>query len=292
MRGKGWHSQPPDLKCNDGSLFKDRSPVAGQPRWIAASENSELVYLSWGIRDFSRHPISEHRNPGWSYVIVSRGTVRFFQAASEVTVGASQCVVTAPSCSHGFRHEAGEHCKVLTWIFRSAPAHPELAIGNGSFRLFDLEPAALQAVEHLHAQSRQEIIRMQGLFERSIQHFRDLLDIQLVRSLSQPPASPLYDDRLERARHWMRSNLELADPVRSLCSYLQVSQSTLYRLFQRGFGMSPRAVHNELRMLEAKRLIEQEGWQVKQAAYRLGYRHPCDLSRALSRFHDQLACKP
>lgn len=53
--------------------------------------------------------------------------------------------------------------------------------------------------------------------------------------------------------------------------------------------MSPGAVHRQLRIQEAQRLIEDEGWQVKQAAYRLGYRHANDLSRALSRAAAEVA---
>lgn len=45
---------------------------------------------------------------------------------------------------------------------------------------------------------------------------------------------------------------------------------------------SPGAYFRKLKVEEAVRLIRDEGWQVKQVAYHLGYRHPNDLSRALA----------
>ena len=267
-------------------------PAPGSPRWIAPSETSELIYLSWGLRDFSRHPIQEHCNPGWSYVIVYAGAVHFYSGEDEVTVEASQCVLISPGYSHGFRHETGEQCRVLTWIFRSGLTLPELEPDQNSFRVFTLEPTALQFIKNLHAQSREEISHIQDLFESSIKRIQGLLDIQLFRATKKPRTQTALDIRLVRARSWMNSNLELVDPVRSLCSYLQISQSTLYRLFRRSYNMSPRDMHHRLRMEEARRLIEKEGWQVKQAAYRLGYRHASDLSRALSRFFEKQRYKP
>ena len=46
--------------------------------------------------------------------------------------------------------------------------------------------------------------------------------------------------------------------------------------------MAPGAFFRQLKMDEARRLIREEGWQVKAVAYHLGYRHANDLSRALA----------
>jgi AraC-like DNA-binding protein len=46
--------------------------------------------------------------------------------------------------------------------------------------------------------------------------------------------------------------------------------------------MPPGAYFRQLKANEARRLIEEEGWRVKAAAYHLGYRHANELSRALA----------
>ena len=60
-----------------------------------------------------------------------------------------------------------------------------------------------------------------------------------------------------------------------------MSPSALHRFFRSQAGLSPGAYFRNLKWQEARRLVENEGWQVKAAAYHLGYRHPNDLSRAL-----------
>ncbi|TWT80757.1 transcriptional activator FtrA [Planctomycetes bacterium CA13] len=259
------------------------TPGPGRPRWVAPSTRSELVYLSWGSRDFSKSPIPEHHNPGWSYVVICSGTVRISQGPKERSLGSSECLLAGPGCSYGLRHAKGERCELLVWIFRSAPNHSPLGLGTDLFQTVTLDTETRRFVENLHAQTREEISRVRDFFEPSVIHIRELLDIQIMRSLHGPRKESVQDRRLTLAYDWMLNNLELNDPVRSLCDYLQISQSTLHRLFRDHYSMAPGAVHRRLRVQEAQRLIEEEGWQVKQAAYRLGYHHANDLSRALSR---------
>lgn len=262
------------------------TPGPGRPRWIGPSTRGELVYLSWGKRDFSKSPIPQHKNPGWSYYLLRSGTVRICRGDTEQILQASQCLLAGPDYSYGLRHAEGERCEVLVWIFRSASTQPSLAIPTDTCRIVTLDAATRRFVEQLHAQTREEITRVREFFEPSLLHLRELLDIQLARSMNGPRNDSTEDKCMALAYHWMLNNLELRDPVRSLCDYLQISPSTLHRMCRRQFRMAPGALHRRLRMQEAQRLIEEEGWQVKQAAYRLGYRHPNDLSRALSRASD------
>ena len=258
-------------------------PGPGRPRWVNPSQLSELVYLGWGKRDFSQSPIPQHRNPGWSYYIVRNGSVRVCVDKEEHLVSSPKCLLAGPRCSYGLRHEPGEQCDILVWIFRSTSKNSDLGHAADAYRIVDLGATSLQFIEHLHSQSREEITRQREFFDASLMHIRDLLDIQLVRSLGGIREESTEERRAGLAYEWMLNNLELSDPVRSLCDYLQISQSTLQRLCRNHFEMSPGALHRRLRLVEARRLIVEDGWQVKQAAYRLGYRYPNDLSRALSR---------
>jgi len=61
-----------------------------------------------------------------------------------------------------------------------------------------------------------------------------------------------------------------------------MSATSLHRFFREQTSRSPGAYFRQLKWAEARRLIDTEGWQLKAAAYHLGYRHPNDLSRAIS----------
>jgi AraC-like DNA-binding protein len=80
----------------------------------------------------------------------------------------------------------------------------------------------------------------------------------------------------------MAGNLAIHAPVPALCDYLRMSPSTLHRFFRARTGLSPGAYFRQVKTDEARRLIREQGWQVKAVAYHLGYRHANDLSRALS----------
>jgi transcriptional regulator GlxA family with amidase domain len=80
---------------------------------------------------------------------------------------------------------------------------------------------------------------------------------------------------------WLREHPEARAPSAGLCDYLQISPATLNRLFQKELGHGPREEALRLRLAEARRLIKEERWSVKAAAYHLGYKHPNDLSRRL-----------
>jgi AraC-like DNA-binding protein len=80
----------------------------------------------------------------------------------------------------------------------------------------------------------------------------------------------------------MSNNLPIHAPVPALCDYLRMSPSTLHRFFLEQTGTSPGRFFRKMKTEEARRLIRDEGWQVKAAAWHLGYQHANDLSRALS----------
>jgi AraC-like DNA-binding protein len=88
--------------------------------------------------------------------------------------------------------------------------------------------------------------------------------------------------RLDASRHDDHCRLRNAKPLRLHSMFTRVSPSTLHRFFRAQTGMAPGAYFRKIKAEEARRLIHEEGWQVKAAAYHLGYRHPNDLSRALA----------
>jgi AraC-like DNA-binding protein len=72
--------------------------------------------------------------------------------------------------------------------------------------------------------------------------------------------------------------------VARLCDYLNVSQSTLYRVFSEAEGTSPLAWFHRARMEEARTRLANGTVSVKEVAHALGYDHASDLSRAYRRY--------
>lgn len=84
----------------------------------------------------------------------------------------------------------------------------------------------------------------------------------------------------EQAQSWMCAHLDSKEPIARLCDYLNLSQSTLYRMFTVEVGMNPSVRFQQLRMQKAKDLLARSRLSIKEIAFQLGYEHFNDFSRA------------
>ncbi|MEQ9886632.1 AraC family transcriptional regulator [Pectobacterium zantedeschiae] len=92
--------------------------------------------------------------------------------------------------------------------------------------------------------------------------------------------------QLERVRHWMREHL--AEPLTLACIAAQsgMSESRLKLGFHRCFATTPGQMLLRMRMERAHQLLEQ-GFQVAQTAWQVGYRHPANFSLAFTRYFNR-----
>jgi AraC family transcriptional regulator of arabinose operon len=143
-----------------------------------------------------------------------------------------------------------------------------------------LERAARKSFRLLHDLCRLEVLRNEpsaGYLEGCRMMFEETIRREVLQSgIAGLPISELCG----QAHAWMADHLDSSEPVARLCDYLNVSQSTLYRRFMEEVGASPLARFHDLRMQEAKRLLSEQNLSVKEVAFRLGYTHFNDLSRA------------
>jgi transcriptional regulator GlxA family with amidase domain len=86
--------------------------------------------------------------------------------------------------------------------------------------------------------------------------------------------------RIELAIQYLRNHVGAPQMMSGLGEYLQISKSSLNRLFRRHTGKGPRAFAQDLRMEWAHEQLQNGKESVKAVAYALGYRHPPDFSRA------------
>jgi AraC-like DNA-binding protein len=254
-------------------------PPAGRPNW-GGSEDLALLYLGWGQRDFATAPLKMHRDLGTNYYLVLRGGVLVSTGEGSHETRGPVALLFAEDCAFGISQVRVEPVEILVWIWRGEPLLPELKPAPGGFRTLELRAASMPDLADLHERCREEVALADTHLPRALGALRELLEVRLLRANQAAP--PEEEMRWKLARAWIAGNLSIHAPVPALCDYLRMSPSTLRRFFHARTGTSPGDYFRQAKADEARRLIHEEGWQVKAAAYHLGYRHPNDLSRALS----------
>lgn len=255
-------------------------PPPGRPSWVG-SEGLPLLYLGWGQRDFARAPLPVHYDFGTNFYLLLRGEVNLHTNLGQQVVRAPKAMIFDPAAAFGLTQARPGSVEILVWIWQGQAELPDLRPGHGKHLALALPRPALPSLVELHTRCRNEVARADPHLPRTLAALRGLMEVELQRAAH--PASAADDDvRWNLASQWLANNLSIHAPVPALCDYLRMSAGTLHRFFRKRAGQSPGAYFRHLKIAEARRLIEKEGWQVKATAYHLGYRHPNDLSRAIA----------
>lgn len=258
---------------------KTFSPPAGRPSW-GGRDGLPLIYLGWGKRDFARDPLTIHYDLGTNYHILLRGEIVLKTTDSTRTVRGPTALLMDPQCAFGLTQSHRATVEVLVWIWQGRPLLPQLRPSPGGFTVVPLRKNRLASLIDLHGRCRAEVALADGCLDRTLLALRELVEVEIFRASQTAPLPT--DARWNLTCSWMATNLSIHSPVPALCDYLHMSPSTLHRFFLAQSGLTPGAYFRKLKSAEALRLIRDEKWQVKEVAYHLGYRHPNDLSRALS----------
>ncbi len=255
------------------------SPPPGRPSWGGPGD-FPLVYLGWGFRDFRQTPLPLHCDHATNYYILLGGEFTLNTINTAKTVRGPAALLIDTECAFGLNQSSRAKVGVLVWVWKGSTRSPELRPPSGAFLTLELQPESVNSLNELHMRCRSEVARADAYLTQTLVALRELVDIEILRASRTAPATT--DFRWKLANSWMMNNLSIHAPVPALCDYLRMSPSTLHRFFRRQVALSPGAYFRELKVKEARRLIREEGWQVKATAYHLGYRHPNDLSRALA----------
>lgn len=243
-----------------------------------------LRYLAWGGRDFARQPIPASRHHGWVCVLIQEGAPTMVAGQREIRMPAGTVAWIGPDCPFGWSGAAFGPARFLLWMWRSAPPALDGPPQRAGLRTQQLPRSARRPLVHVHDLCRREVLRPSGPDPAYLEGCRILFDCTLIRVFDTtliPGARA--GDVVAQAETWLAAHLDSREPVARLCDYLDVSQSTLYRLFREAHGVSPLSWFQQARMRKAHELLAQAGLSVKETAYALGYEHGNDLSRAYRR---------
>lgn len=264
-----------------------------RPTWTAKDERSELRYLGWGLRGYGDYPSGLGMREVWSYSVILRGSPLILLADGKHPLSPQQALLFPAHGTFpvGFRDKPGRISEVLIWVWRTPPVVAEIQPPLRRYLILNLDRAACDRLRVLHSASRREVARADKFTAQFLKGLRSQLDIEFARAATRTVAMPRDELRAQEAVRWLLQNLHERDPVFLLCDYLQVSHSTLNRLFLAVFGESPSSCYRRLRMEEAQRLVAEKKLSVKQIAYALGYRHPNAFSRAFKTYQRSMIGK-
>lgn len=89
--------------------------------------------------------------------------------------------------------------------------------------------------------------------------------------------------RIYQAVHEINTDLKTELTVTELAKNSGMSRSDFFKYFKKATSMSPVQYRQKLRLLEAKRLIQDNKLRVERAAYEVGYKSASQFSREFSR---------
>ena len=252
-------------------------PPSDRAHWQAPlGDTGPLQYLAWGTRQFGLSPIARRRHEGWVYALVEEGGPTLVRENRSDPIPAGALVVIGPDCAFGWHDELARPCKLLVWMWRQ-PAHGPLArLPAGAFFRHALQPDEFAELRHLHAATRGEVHRDDAHSSAALTGLQALLETRIARLGDRDP----QEDVISRALRWIETHLTTRQPLARLADFLGVSAATVHRLFRERLQTTVRHKIAELRYQEAERLLASGDITIKAVAYRLGYRHPHDFSRA------------
>lgn len=105
----------------------------------------------------------------------------------------------------------------------------------------------------------------------------------LLEEVRQRPLHPRDDRQLEQARDWMLAHLDEPFSLSTLAMEVGLSDYKLKQGFSQRFNTTPGQMLLQMRMEKAHQLLEQ-GYQVAQAGWQVGYRHANNFSVAFQRY--------
>lgn len=242
--------------------------------------------------------IEETRNPHDSPMLVLTfglaGSSSFHgHDGSETVFSAGQLTVTSFNGSQGERrYQAGEKVGQLRLLLsaKSVTHYLGHAVSN---RIFANERVMNHACIPYSDVTNQLLERLKQVKDDALLLQISALNLlaqhrHLLEQVRERPLHPRDDSQLEKARDWMLAHLHEPFSLSELAMAVGLSDYKLKQGFSQRFNTTPGRMLLQMRMEKAHQLLEQ-GYQVAQAGWKVGYRHANNFSVAFYRYFGRQA---
>jgi AraC family transcriptional regulator, transcriptional activator of the genes for pyochelin and ferripyochelin receptors len=291
-----------DLTLREGESMQDK-PNGDDTPWVEHQPGmgvfrSRQFTLSGGMRlvqsDYQPlNALAESSRPGGSspQLVLTfglRGSSRFrADSGCEVLFHAGHLTVTSFQHSSGERlYRAGERVQQLRLVLNADSALHYLGAETAD-RLLRQPQLKRHLFSPFGGATAAQLNEVQA--DPLLREIQALNLLALHRHQLQPQTSapkkvhPQDLERLEQAHNWMLAHLAEPFTLATVALAVGLSDYQLKKGFQQHFGCTPGDKLLALRMQKAHQLLE-EGYQVAQAAWQVGYQHPRNFSVAFQRY--------
>lgn len=260
-------------------------PAKDRSFWYSDSPQFPLRYLAWGTRNFHRQPIPITRHSGWVVALIEQGSPLLASESSLIQTSPGSLVIIPAGDRSGWRMDDDRDCKFLLWMWNAAlPSIPDDRKTH-----IKLSKKERQAFKQHHELCRQEVLALDVWSQLHLEGAFGMFCSITARAHKAPQSTTDNQSKVIAAASWLLENINSQQPVARLCDYLNISQSSLYRLFKEHYAMSPKQYIHITKMELAKKMILDRNLSVKETSLSLGYNHSNDFSRAF-RQHFGTSC--
>jgi len=267
------------------SIKAASKPTPRRSRWFAPRPGEwDLAYLGWGARYYGVNPVPMKRGDCWSYQLILSGNPILNLGTSTLTASAGDLFLFAEGCYGGWNDKPDRRSEFLIWIWKSPPRCSECIPPQASYLMWKVSARIIRQLRQIHTQCRHEVANPDSLTPLALERHRIELELTLGRMRQSKSPLAAASNRLDLAIRWMQHNIAVRRPVSFLCDYLQVSASSLERLFLENVGELPSSYFQRLKMEQAAQLLKQPSLSVKEIAFTLGYTHANDFTRAFKTY--------
>ena len=239
-------------------MSKKRQPLSTD----STTDGRRIVVRSFAVRHFHDHVIASHAHDWHQLIYASEGVMWVHTAQGDWVVPPNRAVWVPAGVEHGIEMTG----KVLVQtIYLAAGISGELP---RQCCAVNVSPLLRELIVHT--------VKL-GMLDQNIPSRARLIAF-LMDQLSVLPAIPLQlplpaDERARRAVAWLRAHPDDPGLIKSVARRVSTSARTLERIFQKETGMTFGRWRQQLRLLQAMRLLA-AGRPVTAVALEVGYDSP------------------
>lgn len=228
--------------------------------------------------------------PSWTLHLTTNGNAEIYGKNRITDIGRGDLVLFKPDADCHYQR----HPDCIKWVHLWALFQPRsqwldwLAWPELDDGVFCLQGADKQGIEGPF----NEVVAI-GSGGTSLAHElqMNLLEQIIIRAQTLIPRETdvALDPRIRCACGYIRKHLSRAFSVDDIASHCNLSPSHLSHLFKEQTGISPKRWRDDLRLLEARKLLAEPQHSITSIAEKIGYSDPIQFSKL---FRKKMGCSP